>query len=290
MTLAAGGSARTEQSRGILLLLGAVLIFTLMDATAKYLSQLYHPLQVVWFRYAGNLAILLIVFAPHLREYARSRSPWLQFWRALMQIASAGLFFFSLVHIGLTEATAIMDLNPVLITLGAAVFLGEQIGPRRAVGILVSMVGALIIIRPGLGVFQPAAILPLIGAFTYAAGAILTRLVRGDSTRTSVLWSAGVCSLVASAALPFIWQPIQLQHFWAFGLMAVFGTISQVLLIRAFAVAEASAIAPFGYTGLVWAGVWSWLFFDSLPDMWTVVGAAVIVCAGIYVWSRERQQ
>ncbi|AUH63170.1 DMT family transporter [Paracoccus zhejiangensis] len=277
----------SDQSAGILLLLAAILSFTLMDATAKYLTQFYHPAQVVWARFAGNMVLLVAIFHVRIPTLMRTRQPGVQFLRCLTQIGSVGLFFSSLQYIGLAEATAIMDINPVLITLGAALFLGESIGIRRALGIAAALAGALIIIRPGMGVFQPAAILPLIGAFTYAAGALLTRVVRGDSTATSLLWSTVFGTLIASLAVPFFWQPIQMEHLWAFLLIGVLGAGSQAMLIRAFALAEAGAIAPFGYTGLIWAGVWGALFFGQIPDGWTILGAAIIVAAGIYVWSRE---
>lgn len=279
--------AGQAQTTGIVLLLAAILGFTLMDATAKHLTQTYHPAQVVWARFVGNLAIFAVIFRASAITLMRTRRPGLQFSRALMQLASVGLFFTSLQVIGLAEATAIMDLNPVLITLGAALFLGEAIGPRRLAGIAVALIGALVIIRPGMGVFQPAALLPLAGAFTYAAGALLTRMARTDSVATSVMWSAVVGSVLTSMAVPFVWQPIALADLWAFALLGLFGTLSQYLLVRAFSVAEAGVLAPFGYTGLVWAGLWGWLLFGQLPDRWTVAGAAIIVAAGLYVWSRE---
>ena len=275
------------QRLGILMLLGSVMLFTMMDALGKHLTARYHPGQVIWMRMAINLAIVLAVLAPRLRTVARSRSPWLQVGRGLTQVASIGLFFTALQYIGLAEATAIMDSNPVLITLAAAVFLGERIGIRRILGIAAALVGALIIIRPGAGVFQPAALLPLLGAFTYAAGAVLTRLAREDSTSTSILWSALFGTVATSLLVPFFWQPIAMQDVWAFVLLGLFGSAAQVMLIKAFAMAEAAAIAPFGYTGLIWAGLWGWLFWGNLPDRWTVIGALIIVGAGLYVWTRE---
>lgn len=278
---------RSDQARGIALLLAAVLGFTLMDATAKHLTQIYHPAQVIWARFVGNLLIFALIFRQGMIPLMRTRQPKMQLARAFMQLGSVGLFFTSLQYIGLAEATAIMDLNPVLITLGAALFLGEKIGPRRVAGILAALVGALLIIRPGLGVFQPAALLPLAGAFTYAAGALLTRMVRSDSVATSVMWSAVVGTVATSLVLPFFWQPIASDDLWVFALLGIFGTASQYLLVRAFSAAEAGALAPFGYTGLIWAGVWGWLFFGNLPDSWTISGATLIVVAGLYVWSRE---
>lgn len=283
----AGSPARQTQLQGIALLLVAILLFTLMDATAKHLAAHYHPVQIVWARFVINLAIVGLVVAPHLGHSLRSARPGVQLCRALAQLGSSALFITSLHHIGLAEATAIMDINPVLITLGAAIFLGESIGLRRAAGIAAALCGALIIIRPGAAVFDPAAMLPLMAAFTYAAGALLTRLARGDSTATSVLWSALVGSAISSLAVPFFWQPVAIGDLWAFVLLGLLGTVAQALLIRAFALAEAAAIAPFGYTGLIWAGLWGWLFWGTVPDRWTVIGALIIVAAGLYVWMRE---
>lgn len=277
----------SDQARGIALLLAAILGFTLMDATAKHLTQIYHPAQVIWARFIGNLLIFALIFRGAMLPLLRTRQPGTQFARAIMQLGSVGLFFTSLQYIGLAEATAIMDLNPVLITLGGALFLGERVGPRRLAGIAVALVGALLIIRPGLGVFQPAALLPLAGAFTYAAGALLTRMVRSDSVATSVMWSAVVGTIASSIVVPMFWQPIAAGDLWAFGALAVFGTVSQYLLVKAFSAAEAGALAPFGYTGLIWAGLWGFVFFGQLPDVWTVTGAVIIVAAGLYVWSRE---
>ncbi|MDO5530344.1 MAG: DMT family transporter, partial [Paracoccus sp. (in: a-proteobacteria)] len=250
---------RGNQLAGIALLLAAIFTFTLMDGVAKYLGERYAPAQVVWARFTGNLLILLLIFRAKAIPMMRSRQPGLQLARAVLGMLSAALFFASLPHIGLAEATAIMDLNPVLITLGAAVFLGEKIGWRRALGIAAAFAGALIIIRPGMGVFHPAALLPLIGAFTYAGNALLTRALRFDATTTSLMWSAVVGTAITSAVVPFFWQPIAPEHLWAFIIIGALGAISQAMLVRAFTLAEAAAIAPFGYTGLIWAGLWGFL-------------------------------
>lgn len=282
-----GGPAGDRQALGIALICAAVFTFTLMDATAKYLTQFYHPLQVVWARFAINLLLIIAIARAGTVQLMRTRQPGIQFGRALMQVASIMLFFTSLQYIGLAEATAIMDTNPVLITLGAALFLGEAIGIRRIFGIIAALIGAMIVIQPGADLFQPAALLPMVGAFTYAAGALLTRAARQDSVMTTLLWSAVVGTVIASVILPFIWQTPAARHLWAFAALGVFGSLSQVMLIRAFALAEASALAPFGYSGLVWAALWGWLIFDQIPAPNVVIGAAIIVAAGLYVWWRE---
>lgn len=280
--------SQTQTGRGILLLLAAVATFTSMDALAKLMMASYPPMQVVWARYTGQTVLVLLIFLPRLRGLLHTRYPALQALRSLLQFGATTFFFLSLGHIGLAEATAITDLNPVLITLGAALFLHEPLGPRRLAGVLVAMLGALIVIRPGLGVFQPAALLPLACAFCYAGFALATRRVgRDENPSTSLIYSALFGTLVTSALQPVVWQPVAAGDLWQFVLIGLLGTGAQFLLIRAFTLAEAAAIAPFGYAGLVSATLWGIVLFDEWPDGWTVVGALVIVAAGIYVWHRE---
>lgn len=280
--------SRSQPSRGIVLMLGGLVCFTLMDAVAKFLTGQYPPLQVVWARYAGQMLLLTLVFAPRLATVLRTRALPLQVGRSILQFGATGLFFLALPHIGLAEATAIMDVNPVLITLGAALFLGERLGPRRAAGIAVALIGAMIVIRPGSGVFSVAALLPLGAACCYAGFALLTRAAGGrDGAATSLFYAAMVGTAVTTAMLPALWQPVAAAHAAAFAGLGLLGAAGQFFMIRAFTVAEAGAIAPFGYLGLILAALWGWVFFDAVPDRWTVLGALVIVGAGLYVWRRE---
>ncbi|HBU14868.1 MAG TPA: hypothetical protein DEF16_08620 [Gemmobacter sp.] len=279
---------QTDTGRGILMMLIAIATFTSMDALAKTLIAEYPALQVVWARYTGQTVIVTLVFLPQLRRLLRTRYPGLQAARSLMQFGATAFFFVSLGYVGLAEATAITDLNPVLITLGAALFLGEKLGARRIFGVCAALFGALVIIRPGFGVFQPAALLPLCCAICYAGFALATRWVgRDESPSTSLIYSAMFGTLATTILLPFIWQPIAMADLWGFVLIGALGSVAQFFLIRAFTIAEASAIAPFGYVGILFATGWGILLFDEWPDGWTVIGALVIEGAGVYVWHRE---
>ncbi len=275
--------------QGILLNLAAIGIFTLMDALAKHLILLdYHPLQVVWTRYAGQTVVMSVLIAPRLASVLRTRHPWLQAARSVLQFGASALFFLSLGYIGLAEATAIADASPLLITLGAALFLGEKIGPRRLAAVAVALVGALIIIRPGSEVFSPAALLPLACAFSFAGFALITRAMgAGESLWTSLFYAALFGTLITTAILPFVWTPIALGDLWGFVLIGLLGTLAQLCMIRAYTLAEAAVIAPLGYLGIVLATLWGLLFFAERPDAMTILGALVIVGAGLYVWHRE---
>ena len=281
--------APTDTARGIAIMLAGVLAFTLMDALARHLMLSgYPPLQVVWARYTGQFVFVLFVIARHLPGALRTAHPLAQGLRSILQFGATACFFLGLAHIGLAEATAIMDVNPVLITLGAALFLGERIGPRRLAGILAALAGALIVIRPGLGVFSAAALFPLAAAVCYAGFALITRWIGGrDGVWTSLAYAALVGTAVTSAVQPFIWQPVATGDLWGFVTIGALGVAGQMCILRAFTIAEAGVVAPFAYAGLVFATGWGFLFFGDLPDGWTVAGAGVIVAAGLYVWHRE---
>ncbi|HMO72214.1 MAG TPA: DMT family transporter [Paracoccaceae bacterium] len=279
---------RTGQ--GIALMLLAIVLFTLMDAVVKGLVDRYPVNQVMFARFAGQLIIVGMILNAALPRRVRSRHPWLHLVRALTQLAASGLFFLSLTRIGLAEATALSDINPILIVLGAALFLGERLGPRRIIGIAAAFAGALIILRPGMGVFTPWAVLPLLGACAYATNALVPRAIGPrESPWPAMFWGAAICTAATGLSLPFAHVPIAGDDIWRFVAIGCLGSAAQLCIIRSFTLAEASAVAPVAYAGIVLAALWGWLFFGEWPDGWTILGAVVIVASGLYVWHREVQ-
>jgi drug/metabolite transporter (DMT)-like permease len=269
-------------------MLGAVFLFTVMDAIAKQLTKEVGLIQTIWVRYTGQALLVFLIVLPRLREVAKSQYPKLQLLRSVVLMAATCLFFLSISKIGLAEATAIMDINPVLITLGAFLFLGEKIGPRRILGIIASMIGALIIIRPGTDVFTVYAVLPLVAAVCYTTYNLTTRFVGNrESPWTSLLYSALFGAVVFSCMVPFFWQPVSLFSAGLMVLLSLCGTFSQLFLIRALAIGEASLLAPFAYVGLIYATIWGLVFFGEFPDGWSIIGAIIIAISGFYVWYRD---
>jgi drug/metabolite transporter (DMT)-like permease len=280
--------APSSTTRGILFMLLAIILFTLMDAAVKGLVDRIPVPQLVWVRFLGQLVIVLLLLRGRTLAMLRTPYPVMHVARATTQFATGALYFASLAYIGLAEAQALADISPVLITLGGAIFLGERLGPRRVAGVVVAMIGAVIIIRPGLGVFSPAALLPLAAAVTYAANALLTRAVAPKETAwTAMLYAALICTALASVALPFVWVQIAVADIPVIAAIGALGTVAQLCIIRSFSLAEAGVVAPFTYAGILLATLWGYLFFGDLPDAWTFLGALVIVGAGLYVWHRE---
>ncbi|TDK51293.1 DMT family transporter [Antarcticimicrobium luteum] len=266
----------------------AILCFTLMDASVKALAPRVGVLPALWARYAGQMLLVLILVAPRLRSVARTRYPKLQLLRSVLLMCATAFFFTGISMIPLSDAAALMSVNPVLITLGAALFLGEALGPRRIAGIAAALCGALIVIRPGTDVFSPAALLPLGAAVCYSGYALLTRRVGPDEDPwTSLFYTGLVGTVLLSAIVPFRWQMPDGPALLLIVSVTGFGTIGQMFLIRAFSTGEAAMLAPYSYTGLIFAATWGMLFFAEMPDLWTVCGALVIALAGLYVWHRE---
>lgn len=279
----------SSPSKGIFLLALAIFAFTAMDALAKHMVGLYPTVEVVWARNIGQLIFVVLYLGPRLKQAVRTRLPGWHLLRSMTQLGATGFFFVSLNHIGLAEATALADINPILITLGAVLFLGERMTRARLLGVVVAMVGALIVIRPGAGVFSLAALLPLICAFSYAANMLLTRHVGSQESPWAAMFYAAVFgSIVTSVLLPFDWQAIPLADLPMFAALGALGAIAQLFTIRAYSMTEASSLAPFGYLDMVFAVFWSVLAFGAWPDRHTLLGALVIAAAGLYVWRQER--
>lgn len=266
----------------------AILAFTLLDASAKGLLQRYPAPQVIWARFLGQVLIVVLILRGRTLVMARTSYPGLHVLRAFFQVTTAALFFTSLNFIGLAEATALTDTSPVLVTLGAALFLGERLGPRRILAICVALVGAVIIVRPGGGVFTWWALMPLAAAVSFAANSLLTRRIgQYEPVWTAMLWGGIFGTLAFTLFLPTNWVPVAAADLPLFIFVGCIGTLGQVLMIRSLSIAEAGTVAPFTYIGVVFATLWGALFFSEYPDFWTVTGALVIVGAGLYVWHRE---
>ena len=273
----------------ILLMIGAVFCFASMDATAKYLMKEIGPAQTIWARYTVQAVIVTVLILPKINVYGRTNYPKLQFLRSVALMMATTLFFFAFSRLGLAEASAIFNISPVLITLGAFLFLREQIGPRRLIGIIVSLLGALIIIRPGTGVFSIYALLSLGAAIFYSTYSLATRFVGTDeSPWTSLFYSAIFGAICYSIYIAFYWNPMSNNAILLTIIIGLFGTAGHICLIRALTLGEASLVAPFIYTNLLFTTTWGFVLFGNLPDFWTIVGALIIVAAGIYVWARER--
>ena len=275
-------------SKAILLMLAAIFCFSTMDLLAKLLSARVGTMTTLWVRYIGQTVFVTLLILPKISQIARTRYPKLQFARSVFLLGATTFFFFGISNIGLAEAASVMSTNPIFITLGAALFLGERFGLRRAAAILAAFLGAYLVIRPGSDVFSPYALLPLAAAICYSAYALATRFVgRDENAWTSLFYTALFGAVVLTLALPRFWQPIGLAEAPYVVGITLCATLGQLALIRALMAGEAAMLAPFSYAGILFALTYGFFVFADVPDLFTLLGACVIAASGLYVWHRE---
>ncbi len=277
--------------RGILLMVIAVGIFALMDTIAKYLSRWYPVPSIVWTRYAVNLALLVgYLAATGALHRLRTARPGIQMLRGLLLGTATFLYFTSLTVLPIAEAAGIAFVLPLFVALLAVPMLHERLDAPRLIAVLVGLAGALVIVRPGAGVFSWFALLPMGMALTNALYQILTRKVSGiEHPMTSLFYGALVGTLMFTLALPVAWVAPQSTYHWLLLVtMWVLGLVGHLALIRALDYAPATLLAPFSYSQLVWVTLLGLAVFGDFPDGWSLVGMAIIVGAGLYLISRQR--
>ena len=272
-------------------MVAAVGTFSLMDTIAKYLSQWYPVPGIVWARYALNLLILLgwLAVRGELRRIRTAR-PGIQFARGLLLAAATLIYFTSLTVLPLADAVAIAFVLPLFVAALAVPMLNERLDASRLAAIAVGFAGALFVVRPGSSVFTLYALLPMGMALCNALYQILTRKIAGrEHPLTSLIWGAIVGAALLSLVAPFAWKTPDRAAHWA--LLFVIGMLASVghyLLIRAYDYASASLLAPYTYSGLVWAMALGFAVFGNFPDGWALTGMGIIVASGLFLVARQR--
>ncbi len=283
---------QTNSRQGILLMLCGMFLFSAGDTLAKFLTSSYHPVQIIWFRQLGLLFGLFILLALRGPSILRSQQPKLQITRGVFVVCSSLLFVYAVRYVPLVDAVAASFVAPFFLTIAGAVILKEKVGIRRWSAVIVGFLGALVVIRPGMGVIHPAAMLVVVAAIFYASRQVIGRaLADTDQTATTIAYTAITSSCLISLALPFFWQmPIQPIHWILFFSMALTAAVAEVFVIKALEAAEAAVVAPIHYTLIIWGTLYGYFVFNQLPDVWTWVGSAIIVAAGLYTLKRSQAQ
>jgi drug/metabolite transporter (DMT)-like permease len=282
---------RVTRLTGIALMCGAVACFAMLDTTAKYLNLYMSTLQVVWARYTGAFVLPFIVSNPWTRPgLTRTTRPVLQLVRSVLLLGSTLGNFAALRYLQLDEAIALVFSTPFFIAALSGPMLGEWVRWRRWTAIAVGFVGVLVVLRPGAGTFQPAALLSLSAALCYALYSITTRmLARTDPNDTTLFYSNVVGAVALLPVVPFVWttptDPLVIALMVASGAI---GSGGHYLLIAAHRLAPAAVLAPFIYTEIVLVTVSGFLVFGDVPNRFTLAGAGIVVASGLYLLHRER--
>ena len=300
--------ARSQALTGILFAIGGTLIFSVNDVSIKFLSGGYALHQVILIRAFVAMAFILVVIGRSKRGFAQlvTGRPGAHLLRVCIVMISNVTYFVGLATLPLADAVAVAYVSPILITLLSVFFLGEKVGPRRWAAVMIGMLGVIVMLRPGAGVIQPAALLVLISAVMYASGNLLVRHMGGTESAMTLSFYVQAGFIVVSLTMglwvgdghlaqegtiwsflfrPWIWPPLEdWPVFIATGLSVGIGGM---MVTQAYRTTEAGLIAPFEYVGMPLAIFWGLMVFGTFPDAVSWVGIALICGSGLYVIWRE---
>jgi drug/metabolite transporter (DMT)-like permease len=276
---------------GIALMIGAMIVLPFLDVVAKFLGQQNVPiLQIVWAR----LFFGMVMTAPLVWKIDGARNlipqrPVIHMIRAIFLMAATGLFFWALKFQSIADTLAIFFVQPLVITMLSPVVLGEKVGLRRWLAVAIGFAGTLIIIRPGFQSLNPGVFMALGAGLSLALYMLLTRRIAGgQSAMTTTFLTSLAGAAITSMAVVFVWQSPTSQQWGLFILLAFIATAGHYLIVQAYDYAEASLLAPLGYTEMIMAVILGWYFFGDFPDAWTFVGVGVLIACAIYISYRER--
>ncbi|OWU86657.1 RhaT family transporter [Oceanicola sp. 22II-s10i] len=284
----------TEQNTrlGILLMIATTFVFAVQDGISRHLASEYNVYMVVMIRYWFFAAFVITIAgrkAGGIRA-AAATSQWIvQTLRGALLVTEICVMVAAFTLLGLVESHAVFTCYPLLIAALSGPVLGEKVGWRRWTAIGVGFVGVLIILQPGMSVFQPAAIVPLVAALLFALYGLLTRYAaRKDSSATSFFWTGTVGSVLMTAVGMWFWEPMHGTDWLWMGTLCLTGALGHYLLIRCYEVAEASSVQPFAYLQLPFAATIGLMVFGETIRPNVALGAGIIVAAGLFTLWRER--
>ena len=287
-------SAGNNTRLGILLMVATSVVFAGQDGISRHLADQYNVYMVVMIRYWFFAAFVITIAsrkAGGVIDAARTSRPGIQILRGSLLAAEICVMVTAFTILGLIESHAVFAAYPLLVAALSGPILGERVGWRRWAAIAVGFVGVLFILKPGLGVFNPAAIVPLIAAIMFATYGLLTRYVaRYDHTATSFFWTGTTGAVVMTGVGLWFWEPMSNTDWLWMGALCVSGSLGHWLLIRCYEVAEASAVQPFAYLQMVFATAVGIFVFGEALHINVVIGAVIVVAAGLFTLWRERQQ
>jgi drug/metabolite transporter (DMT)-like permease len=283
--------ARSDRPfRGIALILLSTIFLSTSDTAAKYLSHTLPSVEIAWMRFVVFALIMAPAMLPGSPLFAmRTSRLKIQLMRGLMLLGSSVLFITGLRYLPIAEASATSFVAPLFVTALSIIFLSEKVGVRRWIATGIGLTGVIVILRPGTGAFQIAALLPIASAFAWACTLVMTRVMSGrEHAMTTMTYSSIVGVCVMSAMVPFVWVAPSVNAVLLGLLVGIASTTGQWIVVLAFRYADASVLAPFSYIQLLWVSIFGFMIFGEVPDAWTMTGAAIIVASGLYTAHRER--
>ena len=289
ITVMAGKQQTASIGAGIAYMSAGAFCMVALDVAVRTLLEKYSLVQVVQLRSFFALVLIALIIVQRRRTAVlRTRKAGWHLLRSLLMTGSMVTFFYALKYLPLADVIVIAYAAPLIITALSRPFLGESVGTWRWTAVIVGFVGVLIVVRPGLGVMHPAAIIALVGAAFYSGLSLTARkLAQTESTWSLSLYSFIAPTLITSLAVIGSWTMPGPADWIVFALSGIFGALAFLCVNAAYGRAPASIVVPFEYTGLIWATAAGYLFWDEVPGLNTWLGAAIIVASGMLILFRE---
>jgi len=276
---------KSKESVGILFGIFAYLSFSILDAIQKTLVLHHSIFQLLLVKYFFVLCLSLFE-SKRKNNYLfyKSKNIKLQIFRSLLSMIESGCFVLSFKYLSLANAHSVGSLAPVIVVALSAIILKEKVSPKTWIAIFIGFIGVLIILRPTSSIFDPKALLPLIAAFILGLYQIVTKKVSNhDTNETSLFYTSLIGLIIMSLLSSKFWTPVDKSSYSMFLGIGIFFSLGLYLQIIALSKARASIIQPFHYTLIFWAIIFGYIFYNDIPDMFTVIGAVIITCSGIFV-------
>ncbi len=285
-------SEKQHPLKGILFFMTAIFLISVVDTVCKVFTRDLHSIQLVWGYFVGINLSLWVFFLFKKKKLSKLRTTerlLLQIIRPAFLVWAISSLFIGLTYLPIAEATAIGFVTPLFITALAVPILKEKVDIHRWSAVGIGLVGVIVIIRPGGDLWHFASVMPLLGALFFALFQIMTRLLAATERTHTTLFYTGLGGLAwSSLIVPFVWTTPSVTHILVFVATGTMGAMAHLCMITAFDNAEASLLAPYNYTKLIWVAALGYLVFNDIPslDMW--LGTIIIVSAGFYVLYREK--
>lgn len=280
---------KSKESIGILFGIFAYLSFSILDTIQKTLIIHHSVFQLLLIKYFFVLFLALFeAMRKKNKLFHKSKDVKLQIFRSLLSIIESGCFVLSFKYLSLANAHSVGSLAPVIVVALSAIILKEKVSVKTWIAIFIGFLGVLIILRPTSSIFDPKALIPLMAAFVLGLYQVITKKVsKYDTNETSLFFTSIIGLLVMSLLAANFWRPIDNSLYPLFLGIGIFFSIGLYLQIIALSKARASIIQPFHYTLIFWAIIFGYIFYNDVPDVFTVVGAIIITCSGIFVLNQS---
>ena len=280
---------KNSNLRGALMALVAFAIYSTHDVVVKFLGGLYSPVQIIFFSTLLAFPLVTLMLIQDRRDgNLRPKHPWWSLARTVCTVITGLSAFYAFSVLPLAQTYAILFAAPLLITILAIPVLGERVGIRRGLAVAVGLCGVMVVLRPGQSSLQLGHFAALTAAVASSVASIIVRKI-GQDERSAVLILYPMLAnfVVLGLALPFVYRPMPIEHVGMLAIIASFSFVASLLVITAYRAAQAVIVAPMQYSQIIWAAIYGAIFFSERPDLYTGVGAAIIIASGIYIVLRE---